>query len=152
LKTNYGNFHGETFDAKWRKYYLVNKFNKSSKNYVSQGVKILTQYSCAKLKGVSRQYIFKLVKDGRTIPVDGKGDPQQADEVPDETRFPRRNDHAMQKLLETALHNFVWHAGESGFDVNELEKVAKNYLKHDELINILKSLGTLAWWTHTKSS
>lgn len=103
--------------------------------------KTISQYAYAKNKGVSRQYISKLVKEGRIVLIDGKVDPEQADEVLDETWYPRRKDNAIKGLIETALFNFAYFVGQNGFDANEVDRVAELYLKTDQFNKHLKKFG-----------
>jgi transcriptional regulator with XRE-family HTH domain len=103
--------------------------------------KTLSQYAYAKNKGVSRQYISRLVQEGRIVLISGKVDPEQADAVLDETWSPRRKNSAIRKLIETALYNFAWFAGQNGFDANEVDRVAEIYIKGDQLNKHLKKFG-----------
>jgi hypothetical protein len=105
------------------------------------GNKMQTQYAYAKLKGVSRSYICRLVKDGRIILINGKVDPEQADEVLDEIWYPRRKDNTIRFLIELALQNFAYFAGQNTLESNHLSELAEKFMKHDKFNEQLTRFG-----------
>lgn len=69
---------------------------------------LLTQTDYAARRGVSRQYISKLVKEGVLPLIDGKVNPVQADAILEARREPSRQTHQQRQEQQAAI------AGEGG--------------------------------------
>ncbi|MCB9980279.1 MAG: hypothetical protein H6863_03970 [Rhodospirillales bacterium] len=78
----------------------------AKKNQSEHG--LLTQTDYAARRGVSRQYISKLIKEGVLPLIDGKVNPVQADAILEARREPSRQTHQQRQEHQAAI------VGESG--------------------------------------